>query len=112
MNPYCEYVASQFQNFGFYADVDTSSKTMNKKVREAQVAQYNYVAVCGEKERDNLSVNLRDRDTGRSIGELGLAAACAMFEKMANPNSKPAKVLEAFEGSTPSLEKEVVVEEA
>ncbi|CAD7961313.1 unnamed protein product [Amoebophrya sp. A120] len=101
LNKYCEYVAEQYRNFGLFADVDTSSKTMNKKVREAQLAQYNYVAICGEKEQENLSVNLRDRDTGKPVGEFGLNDSVDMFVAKSNPNSKPANQFDAFEGRVP-----------
>jgi len=37
-------------------------RKMQKKVREAQVAQYNYILVVGEKERAEQMVNVRTRD--------------------------------------------------
>jgi len=33
-----------------HCDVDMSDRTMQKKVREAQLAQYNYILVVGEQE--------------------------------------------------------------
>ncbi|CAD7961315.1 unnamed protein product [Amoebophrya sp. A120] len=101
LNKYCEYVAEQYKNFGIFADVDTSSKTMNKKVREAQLAQYNYVAICGEKEQSALAVNLRDRDTGKPLGEFSIKDSVEMFVAKSNPNSKPANQFDEFEGQKP-----------
>lgn len=43
-------------------ELDTSSGTLNKKIRNAQLAQFNFVAVVGEKEEQNRSVNLRSRE--------------------------------------------------
>lgn len=47
---------------GYYADVDDSSKTLQKKIRENQLAQYNYILVVGKDEIENKSVNIRTRD--------------------------------------------------
>lgn len=35
---------------------------MNKQVRNAQLAQFNFILVVGQKEKDNGSVNVRTRD--------------------------------------------------
>ncbi|GKC57732.1 threonine--tRNA ligase, mitochondrial 1, partial [Tanacetum coccineum] len=35
---------------GYYVDIDSSDRTIQKKVREAQLAQYNYILVVGKKE--------------------------------------------------------------
>lgn len=35
---------------------------MQKKIREAQLAQYNYILVVGEKEAEQKTVNVRTRD--------------------------------------------------
>ncbi|KAL3941159.1 MAG: hypothetical protein SGBAC_004441 [Bacillariaceae sp.] len=61
-NDYCETVRAKFHKAGFYVDVDTSKNTFQKKVRNAQLAQYNYQLVVGETEQTNESVNVRNRD--------------------------------------------------
>eukprot|EP00526_Cylindrotheca_closterium_P008553 CAMPEP_0113625776 /NCGR_PEP_ID=MMETSP0017_2-20120614/13319_1 /TAXON_ID=2856 /ORGANISM="Cylindrotheca closterium" /LENGTH=822 /DNA_ID=CAMNT_0000535911 /DNA_START=73 /DNA_END=2541 /DNA_ORIENTATION=+ /assembly_acc=CAM_ASM_000147 len=61
-NDYCETVRAKFHQAGFYVDVDTSKNTFQKKVRNAQLAQYNYQLVVGETEQTNESVNVRNRD--------------------------------------------------
>ncbi|CAJ1944363.1 unnamed protein product [Cylindrotheca closterium] len=61
-NDYCETVRAKFHKAGFYVDVDTSKNTFQKKVRSAQLAQYNYQLVVGETEETNQSVNVRNRD--------------------------------------------------
>uniref|UniRef100_A0A8C9WRM2 threonine--tRNA ligase n=1 Tax=Scleropages formosus TaxID=113540 RepID=A0A8C9WRM2_SCLFO len=66
INPSCDdytKVCKQFVEAGFMADVDLdSSCLLNKKIRNAQLAQYNFILVVGEKERLTNSVNVRTRD--------------------------------------------------
>jgi threonyl-tRNA synthetase len=40
---YARKVAKQFYDAGFYAEADTGSDTLKKKILEAQVAQWNYI---------------------------------------------------------------------
>jgi threonyl-tRNA synthetase len=49
-NAYAKSVADRLYKAGFFADVEDSSKTMNKKVREGQLAQYNFIFVVGAAE--------------------------------------------------------------
>ncbi|KAK4714922.1 hypothetical protein R3W88_020829 [Solanum pinnatisectum] len=46
----------------YHVDIDVSDKTVGKKVREAQLVQYNYVLVVGEEEANNGQVSVRIRD--------------------------------------------------
>lgn len=59
---YVEEVRQKLHNEGFYADVDVSKNTFQKKVRSAQIAQYNFQLVVGEAEVNNGSVNVRTRE--------------------------------------------------
>ena len=47
-NDYCQEVRDKLHDEGFYADVDLSKDKLNKKVRNAQVDQYNFQLVVGE----------------------------------------------------------------
>uniref|UniRef100_A0A7N0TEI8 Anticodon-binding domain-containing protein n=1 Tax=Kalanchoe fedtschenkoi TaxID=63787 RepID=A0A7N0TEI8_KALFE len=47
---------------GYYVDADLSDRKIDKKVREAQLAQYNYILVVGEKEAVTGQVSVRVRD--------------------------------------------------
>ena len=49
------------------ASHDLSHRTLNKKVREAQVSQYNLIFVVGEKEQASGSVCIRLRDAERTV---------------------------------------------
>jgi threonyl-tRNA synthetase len=59
---YCETVRVKLHKEGFYVDVDTSKNTFPKKVRSAQVAQYNFQLVVGEAEVKGETVNIRTRE--------------------------------------------------
>ncbi|KAF9432913.1 threonyl-tRNA synthetase [Entomortierella beljakovae] len=60
--PYAEKVQKQFHEAGFFVDVDTSDSTLNKKIRNAEIAQYNFIFVVGAEEESSNSVNVRSRD--------------------------------------------------
>jgi threonyl-tRNA synthetase len=60
--PYAKKVVDRLIKAGFHADVDDSTNSLKKKVREGQVAQYNYILVVGEKEETNDSVAVRNRN--------------------------------------------------
>ena len=47
---------------GYHCDLDNSSKTLQKKIRDNQLAQYNYILVVGKEEVENKTVNVRTRD--------------------------------------------------
>ncbi|XP_072243618.1 threonine--tRNA ligase 1, cytoplasmic [Leuresthes tenuis] len=60
---YAEKVKQEFHNSGFMTDVDVDPGcTLNKKIRNAQLAQYNFILVVGEKEKTSNTVNVRTRD--------------------------------------------------
>ncbi len=59
---YARSVAQRFKNAGFHVDVDCCSESVNKKIRNAQLAQYNYILTVGDKEVENNNANLRTRD--------------------------------------------------
>jgi len=68
---YCEKVRVMMHAEGFYCDVDLSKATFQKKVRNAQVAQYNFQLVVGAEEVKNNSVNIRTREN-KVEGEMKL----------------------------------------
>jgi threonyl-tRNA synthetase len=82
---YASEVATRLHDAGFYAEANLSSETLNKRILEAQVAQWNYIVgtpspsmvaffttffyfvfvlmiVVGQVEQDGRSVNVRIRD--------------------------------------------------
>jgi len=62
INNYAIQVARQIHEAGFYVDTDLTGNKLQKKIRDAQLAQYNYILVVGEKESENGCVNIRTRD--------------------------------------------------
>jgi len=60
--PYANNVMQRLKDAGFHVDVDDSSNSLKKKVREGQLAQYNYILVVGEKEETNDTVAVRNRN--------------------------------------------------
>lgn len=61
---YAKQVLARLHEAGFHVDIDMSDRTIQKKVREAQVAQFNYTLVVGaqEAETGNVSVRVRGSD--------------------------------------------------
>ena len=51
--------------------LDGDGLTLPKVVKQAQLAQYNYILVIGDREMENNSVNVRSRD-GKILGEMSL----------------------------------------
>lgn len=62
VNSYVLEVQSLLREQGLHADVDLSGNTMQKKIRTAQLAQYNFIFVLGAKEEETRTVNIRNRD--------------------------------------------------
>ncbi|XP_047593760.1 threonine--tRNA ligase 2, cytoplasmic isoform X1 [Lutra lutra] len=96
VGPTCEkyalQVSSAFFEEGFMADVDLDhSCTLNKKIRNAQLAQYNFILVVGEKEKTNNAVNVRTRDN-KIHGEISVASAIDKLK-----NLKKSRTLNAEE---------------
>ncbi|KAH9533612.1 hypothetical protein CY35_18G061400 [Sphagnum magellanicum] len=55
-------VRDKLHEAGFYVEADISDRTLSKKIREAQLAQFNYILVVGEEEASKNLVNIRTRD--------------------------------------------------
>ncbi|KAF9175549.1 threonyl-tRNA synthetase [Mortierella sp. AD011] len=64
LNSYAEQVQKRLHNAGYFADVDLSDSTLNKKIRNAAEAHYNFVFVVGSQEQACGSVNVRFRGVG------------------------------------------------
>ncbi|XP_066245938.1 threonine--tRNA ligase 1, cytoplasmic isoform X1 [Euwallacea similis] len=60
---YAEEVKQKLYEAGIMAEVDVDhGDTLNKKIRNAQLAQFNFILVVGEKEKSSNTVNVRTRD--------------------------------------------------
>ncbi|XP_077174454.1 threonine--tRNA ligase 1, cytoplasmic-like [Paroedura picta] len=79
---YAQQICSDFFDAGFMADVDLDqSCTLNKKIRHAQLSQYNFIFVVGEKEKANHAVNVRTRDN-KVHGEVSVPSAIEKLMKL------------------------------
>ncbi|NGX30920.1 MAG: hypothetical protein K940chlam8_00275, partial [Chlamydiae bacterium] len=58
-----------FKEAGLLCDLDISQETMNKKVRNAQLLQINYILTVGDKEMEENVVSVRLRDTNKVFSE-------------------------------------------
>lgn len=59
---YAEEVRKIVRKAGFYVEADCTDRKMQKKVREAQLDQYNYILVVGADEAAAKTVNVLTRD--------------------------------------------------
>ena len=67
--PYARDVLTKVRAAGFLSDIDTTSESVSKKVRSAQLLQVNYMLILGDRESKNKTVTLRTRDN-RVHGEM------------------------------------------
>lgn len=60
---YAKKVYSAIYESGFEVEFDEdSSDTLNRRIRNAQLAQFNFILVIGQEEQKNGTVNVRTRD--------------------------------------------------
>merc|ERR1711981_1505674 len=84
VNTYAQEVSDMMRAKGFCVEADTDDgNTMNKKVRNAQIAQYNFILVVGEKEKENETVNVRTRDN-KQHGEFSIDVVLPKFQKLSS----------------------------
>ena len=60
--PYAKEIANKFLKAGFICEVDDSNESVGKKVRNAQLLQFNYMLTVGDQEVESGTVNIRTRD--------------------------------------------------
>ncbi|WOL17014.1 threonine--tRNA ligase, mitochondrial 1 [Canna indica] len=77
---YAEQVREKIHQAGYYVDADLTDRKIQKKVREAQLAQYNYILVVGEEEAKTGQVSVRVRD-GSDHSVMSLEALLEHFKK-------------------------------
>jgi threonyl-tRNA synthetase len=66
---WAEEVEKKLKDAGLRVGFERKPETIGKKIRDAQLAQVNYILVIGEKEQANKTVNVRPR-SGEVLGEL------------------------------------------
>jgi len=61
-NEYARQVREKLEKAGLVCDLDCASESVNKKIRNAQILQINYMITVGDKEVENETVSVRTRD--------------------------------------------------
>ncbi|XP_006875437.1 PREDICTED: threonine--tRNA ligase, cytoplasmic-like isoform X1 [Chrysochloris asiatica] len=88
---YAQKVRQQFHDAKFMTDVDLDPGcTLNKKIRNAQLAQYNFILVVGEKEKSSGTVNIRTRDN-KVHGERTVSETITRLQQLMQSCSKQAE---------------------
>ena len=64
---YADEVAAHLKEEGFFVDVDASSETLGKRLRQAQELRYNYVVVAGGKEVETSTISVRPRGESKPL---------------------------------------------
>jgi len=82
---YATFVKEQLHNRGFHSEVNLSGTTMNKKIREAQLAGFNYILVVGKEEEETLSANVRVRGQKKPVGTKALSELMDELDVENNP---------------------------
>jgi threonyl-tRNA synthetase len=59
---YAQELSQKFKIEDFHCEVDSSHESVSKKIRNAQLAQVNYILTVGDNELEHKTVNLRTRD--------------------------------------------------
>ena len=105
---YAEAVQARLHSEGFEVECDLSSKTFGRKLRDAQMTNYNFMIVVGPSEAANSTVNLRFRNewsikdltTHIEGGQFPLALddAAAFFKQLSDPTSVESRDLAANGG--------------
>jgi threonyl-tRNA synthetase len=77
---YARGIAEQLRAAGFRVEVDRSTDTLGKKIRNAELMKVNYMLVVGDKDIEAQTVSVRPL-TGDDLGALPLADFLAMISQ-------------------------------
>jgi threonyl-tRNA synthetase len=58
---YGESIKEVFETQGFFVDIDATNESVSKKIRNAQLLQYNYMLILGDKETEEETISIRAR---------------------------------------------------
>jgi threonyl-tRNA synthetase len=82
LNEFANEVRDRLHLAGFMSESDTDDgDTMNKKIRNAQLAQFNFILVVGDKEKASGTVNVRTRDN-KVHGEVSIEELIQKFDRL------------------------------
>ncbi|CAI4224899.1 unnamed protein product [Auanema sp. JU1783] len=93
---YARETRDKLFNAGFEVEYDEEcADTMNKQIRNAQLAQFNFILVLGQKEKDNGTVNVRTRDNAVR-GEVKVDDLLVKFRRFCDEYTKDAEGADEF----------------
>ena len=81
-NDYALQVAKRLHDAGIWAEADISGETFKKKIRNSELAQWNFIFIVGQAEQESDSVNSRNRDVPDSKGRGETATVEDMLVKL------------------------------
>lgn len=81
---YAQEVRDKLHAAGFYADVDLTGNTLQKKVRNGQMLKYNFIFIVGEQEMTENSVNIRNRDVMEQQGKNATVDVETVIKQLSN----------------------------
>ncbi|KAF7458588.1 threonyl-tRNA synthetase family protein [Cryptosporidium felis] len=84
---YAKSIERELNIRGFDVSGDYSAATINKKIRESQLLQWNYMLVIGENEVKDRKITLRCRETSVPQELLSLDELISKFSSMGFPSS-------------------------
>ena len=89
---YCHSVMLYLHRAGFEVDMDRTNAQLNKKIRNAQLDQWNYILVAGEEETRDGCVDVRSRD-GQRVGKMRVDELAHYFNGLTPKPSKSHEIL-------------------
>lgn len=78
---YCHSVMLYLHQAGFEVELDRSNAQLNKKIRNAQLDQWNFILVAGEEEAHDGQVDVRSRE-GQRVGKFRVDALVDYFRSL------------------------------
>jgi len=85
---YAEQIYKRLHYEGYQVSVEKGSHTLQKKIRNAQLEQYNYILVIGQEEVNTNTVNVRVRDQNNSLGKFTIEKLLELFRSLEPEKSK------------------------
>jgi len=85
---YASSIYERLKLEGYAVELDSSNYTINKKVRNAELAQFNYICVVGEEERKQGCVDLRERGNKDRLGKHTVQQFLKLLDSHRVPASK------------------------
>jgi threonyl-tRNA synthetase len=86
-NGYAEKICKKLNYEGYRVNMDKGSATLQKKVRNAQLEQYNYILVVGAEEINTNTVDVRSRE-GERLGKFTVEKLIELFKSLEPKMSK------------------------